>query len=92
VFVDGRCTCLGRQAAERPFYRDPVAERMAGLDSSERQVLDVLALGEPLLVREAIALAGAGPLAAAEASGVVTVSKHQVSLAHPLYGEVVAAR
>ena len=89
--VDGLWRLSRRPRPSRPLI-ELVTERMAGLDASERRVLDLLALGEPLLANEAVGLAGAGPLAAAEASGVVTVRGHQVSLAHPLYGEVVAAQ
>jgi len=89
--VAGLWRLSGRPRPSRPLV-EFVAERMAGLDNSERHVLDVLALGEPLLVRETIDLVGAAPVAAAEASGVITIRGPEISLAHPLYGEVVAAQ
>jgi len=80
-----------RPRPSRPLV-ELVAERMAGLDEPQRRVLDLLAIGEPLLLSETIELAGSGPVAAAEASGVIAVRGREVSLAHPLYGEVVAAQ
>lgn len=72
-----------------------VAARMVGLGDGARDLLELLAVGEPLRIAELDVLAGEAALIAAEARGFVTVDdlgpSAEVRLAHPLYGEVLAA-
>jgi len=72
-----------------------VAARLVGVDDAVRDLLGLLAVGEPLRIAELDALAGDAALIAAEARGFVTVDAlgpaAEVRLAHPLYGEVLAA-
>lgn len=72
-----------------------VTARLAGLAGAEQRALELLALGEPLPLREMLALVGTEPLAATEARGLVSADgagiDTEVRLAHPLYGEVIRA-
>jgi hypothetical protein len=74
---------------------DAVSARLAGLTSEERQVLELLALGEPLAVSELIELVSGEPADAVEARGLITAGgpggDGLVRLAHPLYGEAIRA-
>jgi DNA-binding CsgD family transcriptional regulator len=81
---------------ERPPVADSLAElvtgRMVDLAPDGRAVVELLALGEPLTAGELIALAGEEALLAVEERGLVDASAiDAVRLAHPLYGEVLAA-
>ncbi len=80
----------------RPSVADSLAElivgRLGDLDGDERTVVELLAIGEPLTEEELIALAGEPALLAVEERGLIDASAPDaVRLAHPLYGEVVAA-
>jgi DNA-binding NarL/FixJ family response regulator len=70
-----------------------VTARLAGLTGAEQRALELVALGEPVRLAEALALAGSQPLAATEARGLVSVegtgADAEVRLSHPLYGEVI---
>jgi DNA-binding NarL/FixJ family response regulator len=68
-----------------------VGRRMAELTSGERELVELLALGEPLTLGEVGTLSAEGTLIAAEAEGLVALSGGEVRLAHPLYGEAVRA-
>lgn len=72
-----------------------VGVRMANLDESGRDVVELLALGEPLRLGELAAAVGDDALTGADAHGVLNVtgpgSDDEVRLAHPLYGETLAA-
>jgi DNA-binding NarL/FixJ family response regulator len=68
---------------------DLVHSRMSGLDEATRGPVEVLALGEPLTVEDAAALAGYDALIAAESRGLVTVAGDSVRLSHPIYGDVI---
>jgi DNA-binding CsgD family transcriptional regulator len=71
-----------------------VRRRIGSLTDAERDALELLALGEPLRLDEIVALASYEGLEAAEERGMVVVGAqdgHEVRLAHPLYGEVLAA-
>jgi DNA-binding NarL/FixJ family response regulator len=71
---------------------DLVTDRMVDLDRDGRAVLELLAIGEPLSADELIDLAGADALLAVEERGLIDASAvRSVRLAHPLYGEVLAA-
>ena len=73
-----------------------VDARLRAVGGAAGELLELLALSEPVGVPELAALAGLGPLEALERSGLVSVRadgrRQQVTLAHPLYGEVVRGR
>jgi len=68
-----------------------VERRLDGLDDGQREVVELLALGEPLRLPELIALTSEAALIEAEARGLLQLRGEQVLLAHPLYGEAVRA-
>ncbi len=72
---------------------DLIRRRMGSIGDAERQVLELLALGEPLTLDEVIATASYEALTAAEERGTIAVSgasgRTEVRLAHPLYGQVL---
>ncbi|MBK3575249.1 AAA family ATPase [Streptomyces sp. MBT65] len=72
-----------------------IGTRLAGADSAGRPVLELLALCEPLPLSHAEALAPPQVTAALERAGLIRVAQDRrrttVSLAHPLYGEVLRA-
>jgi DNA-binding CsgD family transcriptional regulator len=83
---------LGRRPAPSASLTELVGARMEGLAAAERRAVEYLALGEPLQLREIVALAGADAVAGAEAHGLVAVADiDDVRCAHPLYGEVLRA-
>ncbi|MBV9049944.1 MAG: AAA family ATPase, partial [Solirubrobacterales bacterium] len=90
--VDGLWRLLNRPRVSASL-KELITARMAGLDHAEHRLLELLALGEPLRLSEAIALAGVESVTAAEERGVVSVEGSlpdaAVRLAHPLYGEVI---
>jgi DNA-binding NarL/FixJ family response regulator len=75
--------------------RELVGTRLAALAQAERQVLELLALGEPLALSELRALGDEPPLAAAEAHGLVRIDAASVDgavrLTDPLFGDVIRA-
>ncbi|WP_191242438.1 helix-turn-helix transcriptional regulator [Amycolatopsis deserti] len=75
-----------------PGLADLVTTRMGRLSGAVRDVVDVLALGEPLGVPLLGALTSAAGVERAEAEGLVVVEpdgrRLEARLAHPLYGEV----
>ncbi|MFE6484909.1 LuxR C-terminal-related transcriptional regulator [Streptomyces sp. NPDC057757] len=72
-----------------------IGGRLAAADAAGRPVLELLALCEPLALADAEALAPPGVLAALERAGLIRAVQDRrrtsVSLAHPLYGEVLRA-
>ena len=72
-----------------------ITERLRGLDDCERRVLELLAIGEPLRLYELIELAEGEPVTSVESRGLIRLDgrppETDVRLAHPLYGEVLAA-
>ncbi|MBJ7331479.1 MAG: AAA family ATPase [Solirubrobacteraceae bacterium] len=69
-----------------------VAGRLVDLDESGRRLLELLAIGEPLQIGELSQLVGEPALVAAEERGLIAVGAgEEVLLAHPLYGETIAA-
>jgi DNA-binding CsgD family transcriptional regulator len=68
-----------------------VGRRMAELTAGGRELVELLALGEPLTLAEAGDLSSEDTLIAAEADGLVALSRGEVRLSHPLYGEAVRA-
>jgi DNA-binding NarL/FixJ family response regulator len=81
----------GRPAAS-PSLVELVAAQLDGLTADERLPIELLALGEPLAIREIAALTSSHGLLAAESRGLLATTGDQVDLAHPLYGEAVRAR
>ncbi|MFI1050144.1 LuxR C-terminal-related transcriptional regulator [Streptomyces griseoruber] len=72
-----------------------VGARLAGADPAGRPVLELLALCEPLPLADAESVAAPHAVAALERAGLIRVAQERrrttVSLAHPLYGEVLRA-
>lgn len=69
-----------------------VRDQMGALDPGVRDVVDLVALGEPLAVGTLVALSAPDAVEAAEARGLVRVESAGAGLvarlAHPLYGEI----
>ncbi len=89
---------LWRMSKQPPLstsLRELISARLSSLEASDRRVLELLALGEPLAVEDLFELAGGESTYAAEDRGLITVTAAGVdqtaSLAHPLYGEVIRA-
>jgi DNA-binding CsgD family transcriptional regulator len=73
---------------------DLVALRMGTLDDSERSVLELVAIGEPISVACVRALGVADTAGRLERRGLLAPRPHaarELGLAHPLFGEVVRA-
>jgi DNA-binding CsgD family transcriptional regulator len=72
-----------------------VALRLGDLSQSERSVLELLALGEPLGPAELTQLADPAAVDALEDKGLITSGadgrRIEIRLAHPVYGDVVRA-
>jgi DNA-binding CsgD family transcriptional regulator len=72
-----------------------VALRLGDLSQSERSVLELLALGEPLGPAELTRLADPPAVDALEDNGLITSGtdgrRIEIRLAHPVYGDVVRA-
>jgi DNA-binding CsgD family transcriptional regulator len=68
---------------------DLIAERFAGFAAPERELLALVAFGEPLELDVAMTMRGPVALEALAEGGLVAVDEASVRLAHPLYGEVV---
>jgi DNA-binding CsgD family transcriptional regulator len=79
-------------AGVSPVLTELVRARMGTLPGTAREVVDVLALGEPLGQSVLAELAGSDALKTAEAAGLVGFEQDgqrlHARLAHPLYGEV----
>jgi DNA-binding CsgD family transcriptional regulator len=73
-----------------------VAARLAALDGPTRQVVELVACGEPLGTSIVERLVGVDALVAAEASGLIVVERTGrrlwARLDHPLYGEVLRSQ
>jgi DNA-binding CsgD family transcriptional regulator len=68
---------------------DLIADRFAGFSTPERELLALVAFGEPLDRRVAEKMRGAVAVEALAQGGLIVVDADTVRLAHPLYGEVV---
>lgn len=88
--------CWPGHAAVSPLLAEVVEARMGQLTGPVRDVIDVLALAEPLGITLLAALTDPGAVEHAEERGVVSVERDgrrlQARIAHPLYGEVRRAR
>ena len=73
-----------------------VAARLGTLGTSASEALDLLAVWEPEGLSTLEAIVGPGQLEALDRAGLLEVRtdgrRQQVSLAHPLYGEILRAR
>jgi DNA-binding NarL/FixJ family response regulator len=80
------------ELALSPGLVELVSARIGQLPDAQRDVLEVLAFGEPLGVSELVGLTDAVAVEQVEARGLIEVypdgRRLQVRLAHPLYGEV----
>jgi DNA-binding CsgD family transcriptional regulator len=75
--------------------RRMVTERVESVEPAVREVLELLALGEPLPIEALAELVAPEALDAAERAGLVSVAlegrRRQCRFAHPLYGDAVVA-
>ncbi|MFI6323415.1 LuxR C-terminal-related transcriptional regulator [Nonomuraea sp. NPDC050556] len=78
-----------------PSLRQTIADRIGEITAEEREVLELLAYGEPLGADLLAGLGSAGAVEELEDRQLVTVEhdgkRLNVRLAHPLYGEVIRA-
>ncbi|WP_139131547.1 helix-turn-helix transcriptional regulator [Micromonospora halophytica] len=77
-----------------PRLTELLANRLAATCSAERDALELLAAGEPVPLRLAVALVAEDTLEALERRGLLSVSPADppvVRLSHPLYGELLRA-
>ena len=78
-----------------PRLVDTVEARLVSVQSAGREVLELLALGEPLHLEVLESIVGPDAVGEMEIAGFVAFSRHrehmQVRLAHPLYGQVLRA-
>jgi ATP/maltotriose-dependent transcriptional regulator MalT len=79
-----------------PRLQEVVASRLGSLASSATDALDVLAVWEPASLATLEDIVGAEQLELLDRSGLLVVRtegrRQQVTLAHPLYGEILRAR
>ncbi len=71
--------------------RDLVEQRIGGLTSEARSVVELLALTQPLELGHLETIAPSEVLESLERAGLIAVTDWEVRLAHPLHGEVVRA-
>jgi DNA-binding NarL/FixJ family response regulator len=75
---------------------DLIRARLATIAPTTAEVVDLLAIGEPLGVGDLVAIAGTEPLEDAENRGLIVVNEDrnraEVRLAHPLYGELLRSQ
>ncbi|MFI6297741.1 LuxR C-terminal-related transcriptional regulator [Nonomuraea sp. NPDC050790] len=72
--------------------RELVSGRIGHLDPDEREVLELVAFGEPLGTDLLITMASAGAVERVEDRGLIVADGPGMRLGHPLYGEVVRGR
>ncbi|MDQ7904742.1 LuxR C-terminal-related transcriptional regulator [Phytohabitans sp. ZYX-F-186] len=79
-----------------PRLTDLIDARIGDLSDDVREVIELVAFGEPIGLSLLIEAAGEAPVESAEERGLIRVAasdrRHHVRLAHPLYGEVVRQR
>jgi DNA-binding CsgD family transcriptional regulator/tetratricopeptide (TPR) repeat protein len=79
-----------------PRLHELVADRLGALDAEAQAALDILAMWEPTGLAVVESVVRRETLEALDRSGLLAVRadgrRQQVSLSHPLYGEVVRAR
>lgn len=93
--VEGVWQWTGRPQLS-PGLLELVQQRIGALSDAEREVIEVLAFGEPLGVPVLTRLTAPGAVERTEARGLVDVQldgwRLEARLAHPLYGEVQRMR
>ncbi|GAA1240709.1 LuxR C-terminal-related transcriptional regulator [Pseudonocardia aurantiaca] len=91
--LDGLWLWSGRPTLS-PGLAELVQARIGSLSDAERDVVELLAFGEPLDPALLCKLAGNDAVERAEVRGLVVVDvvRDEVRLAHPLFGEVQRAR
>ncbi|WP_327088472.1 LuxR C-terminal-related transcriptional regulator [Nonomuraea sp. NBC_01738] len=72
--------------------RELVGERIGHLDPDEREVLELVAFGEPLGTELLISMASPVAVERVEDRGLIISDGQVMRLGHPLYGEVVRGR
>ena len=79
-----------------PRLQELVAARLGALAGAATDALDILAVWEPAGLSTLEAIVGADQLEVLDRSGLLSVRtdnrREQVTLAHPLYGEILRAR
>jgi DNA-binding CsgD family transcriptional regulator/type II secretory pathway predicted ATPase ExeA len=88
VDEDGFWRLQGQPAANASLI-ELVQERLSGLSSEANELVELLALGEPITAREAFGLSSEAALLEDEAQGLIETAVGEVRLAHPIYGEAV---
>jgi DNA-binding NarL/FixJ family response regulator len=88
---------LTRQPAASNSLRELIDARIGTLSDDERRGLELLAIGEPLSLDEAVKLMGTQTLGELEAHRLAVVDStaagdREVRVAHPLYGELISAQ
>ncbi|HEX4466309.1 MAG TPA: AAA family ATPase, partial [Solirubrobacteraceae bacterium] len=88
---------LQRRPEISQSLRELIAARMGRVEAAERSALELLALGDPLRLGEATELIGSEMLTELETAGLVVALEtgsgtFAVHLAHPLFGEWLAAQ
>lgn len=76
----------------RPSLAELIESRMRDLPPAAGEVVDLLAVGEPLDLASLRRIADPTGIEEAEVRGLITLKSAEVRLAHPLYGEVRRAR
>jgi hypothetical protein len=71
-----------------PELASLVEQQIGGLAAGVQDVVDLVALAEPVTVATLVELTSAADLEEAEHRGLVRTDREVVRLAHPLYGEV----
>ncbi|MFD5427382.1 LuxR C-terminal-related transcriptional regulator [Streptomyces sp. NPDC127084] len=87
---------LAGKLAGTEWLSEQIEDRLGTVSAAGRQTLQLLALAEPLSVSDLTVQASPTVVADLEAAGLIDVRvdgrRTHVTLAHPLYGEVIRAR
>ena len=96
VYSQGGIWLLRRPLPAPARLTDLIASRLSSISPQTEEVVDLLAVGEPLGFDALAAIAGRDSIEDAERHGLVVVNYHggrsEVRLSHPLYSEVLRAR
>ncbi len=95
ILIDHRVWRWTGALGDAPRLKETVAARLGSLSVTERTMLELLCIGEPLSITSAQRLAPGVSIADLERRGLVAVDtngrRFEVRLAHPLFGEVLRA-
>jgi DNA-binding NarL/FixJ family response regulator/type II secretory pathway predicted ATPase ExeA len=80
---------LHGQPAASASLIELVQGRLSGLSPGAGELVELLALGEPITIAEAAALSSEDALLENESQALIETAAGEVRLAHPLYGEAV---